>query len=318
MSVAAPCRHLGVGQRIYKSVARLRARRQPQLVARHRYLYAGTDHMEKDMITVTLNRQAQLPMAAGMAQKMGLEQEEDDASKQLFPELREHLKYANDLYNIAFKVQRSIGGRLLSDVPDLVRAHLMILMRSTDYLRGIQLLAIRGYPEQAGTLAASIFELAHTAMFFADSPERVKAWLEARSIKLEMPWGILGSNWKKSVKANCERLGDGTRTESEYQVYSQLCWMKHSLPKMQDLRLATDGVELLFGPYVDERAINHAWFALEHGGRLTEITVELLQDAFGSDETRRELREIAARRDALQRMAIERFGQHNLFTDESV
>jgi hypothetical protein len=29
---------------------------------------------------------------------------------------------------------------------------------------------------------------------------------------------------------------------------------------------------LLFGPYVDERAIDNAWFVLEHAGRLTEMT----------------------------------------------
>jgi hypothetical protein len=243
-----------------------------------------------------------------MTENKRLEQEEDDASKQLFLALREHLNYANDVRNLTFKIQRAIGARLLSDVPDVVRAQLMILTRITDYLRGIQLLAVKGYSEQAGTLAATIFELAHTAMFFSHSPERAERWLAARSIKQKMPSGILGSNWEKSVKVNCHRLGDGTLAESEHQVYRQLCWMTHSLPKMQDRRLASDSVDLKFGPHSDEHAINHAWFALEHAGRLTEITVDLLLDAFSTEETRKELRKVSERRHLLHRMAIDRFG----------
>jgi hypothetical protein len=84
--------------------------------------------------------------------------------------------------------------------------------------------------------------------------------------------------------------------------------MTHSLPKVQDRRLASDGVDLKFGPHSDKHAIKHAWFALEHAGRLTEITVDLLQDAFSTEETRKELREISERRHSLHRMAIDRFG----------
>lgn len=251
-----------------------------------------------------------------MAGENSLLDEENKASDQLLPELKEHLKYANDTYNLAFKVQQAIDGQVLSEIPEVAKAQFMILMRSTDYLRCVQLLAVKGYPEQAGTLTASLFELSHTALYFSHSPDKAKEWLEADSIVQEVPWGILGSNWKKSVRANCEHLGDVALAKTEYQVYRQLCWLKHSLPKMQDMRVETDGVSLIFGPHTDERAISHAWFALEHGGRLTELVVSLLLESYATNETRAELEAITETRLALRQKAIERFGQENPFARE--
>jgi hypothetical protein len=186
-------------------------------------------------------------------------------------------------------------------------------MRCTDYLRAVQLLSIKGYPEQAGTLAASIFELAHTAMFFAHTPDKATTWVEADSIEQDMPRATLGTSWKQVVKVNFERLGAPTYAESEYQVYSQLCWMKHSLPKMQDMRVTAEGAELQFGPYTDERAVNHAWFALEHAGRLVESTISLLIDTFGCPNVRDDLNSLSSRREALKQLAIGRFGSFDPF-----
>jgi hypothetical protein len=113
--------------------------------------------------------------------------EENAASDQILQDLKDHLNYANDVYNLIFKVQSQIAGRRLSDLSDTTWAQLMILMRISDYLRSIQLLAIKGYPEQAGTLTASIFELAHTAAYFGQEPDKAKVWLDANSIEEEMP-----------------------------------------------------------------------------------------------------------------------------------
>ena len=82
------------------------------------------------------------------------------------------------------------------------------------------------------------------------------------------------------------------------------------------MRVEPDGVSLIFGPHTDERAISHAWFALEHGGRLTELVILTLLGSYGTDETRAELGVITERRLALRQKAIERFGQENPFTGE--
>lgn len=240
--------------------------------------------------------------------------DEKAASEEIFPELKDHLNYMNDVYNLAFRVQMAIGGKRLADIADTTRAQLMILMRITDYLRSIQLLAIKGYPEQAGTLAASIFELAHTAVFFGHSPDQAKEWLQATSIKQQAPRDIPGANWRKVVKANCEHGGADDNVELEYQVYQQLCWMKHSLPKMQDMRVvAKDEASLIFGPHTDERSINHAWFAMEHAGRLTEFVIAFLMNDLGTEETISALHSLGTTRTVLHQRAIERFGQESPF-----
>jgi cytochrome c1 len=113
-----------------------------------------------------------------------------------------------------------------------------------------------GYPEQAGTLAASVFELAHTALFLELDADKATEWLGAGSIEDQMPREVLGTNWREVVRLNTRDSGDVTVAEREYQVYISLCWMKHSLPKMQDMRVESDGkVGLIFGPYSDERSI---------------------------------------------------------------
>jgi hypothetical protein len=240
------------------------------------------------------------------------------AVEMLFPELQAHLNYANDVYNLAFVIQRSFAGRKLSAISRVAQAQFIILMRITDYLRSIQLLTAQGYPEQAGTLAASIFELAHTATSFSYAPDAAAAWLAADSINDQMPRKVLGKDWKRLVAANALQLGGAENSESEYQVYQQLCWMKHSLPKMQDMRVERDGVVLIFGPHTDERAINHAWFALQHAGRLTELVISLLSNDFGSDTALEGLTAAALTRVRLQTAAIERFGGENPFESAKV
>jgi hypothetical protein len=224
------------------------------------------------------------------------------------------LNYVNEVYNLAFKLHEAMAGKRIADISSQSRAYFMILMRITDFLRCIQMLTVKGYPEQAGTLAASIFELGHTAATFHHAPDKAAVWVRADSIKQQMPKG-LGGHWKDVVTANSDHLGDGTCAESEYQVYQQLCWMKHSLPKMQDMRVEQGEVALLFGPYTDERSINHAWFTLEHARRLAELVIALLLPDYGSVEAKAALHAIGEQRAHLREKARMRFGLDNPFLE---
>lgn len=248
---------------------------------------------------------------------ISVQEAEEQAAVKVFPDLKAHVQYVNDAYNLAFSIQAAIDGKRLADISDVARAQFMILMRITDFLRCIQLLTVKCYPEQAGTLAASIFELTHTAVLFSRSPGEARDWLRAHSIKLQVPRKLFGTNWKELVKANCHSFGAGDAAEREYQVYEQLCWMKHSLPKMQDMRVENDGVSLIFGPHTDERALSHAWFSMEHAGRLTEFVIALLIGEFGNDETRAALKALAVRNAELRKLAIARFGHENPFDERA-
>jgi hypothetical protein len=249
-------------------------------------------------------------------QEASVQAAEDRTMDLIFPELKAHLNYLNDVYNLAFRVQTHLDGQRIAHIPDVARAQFMILMRVTDFVRCIQLLSLKGYPEQAGTLAASVFELAHTALFLERDAAKASEWLNARSIEDQMPKGVLGTNWREVVRLNTKDSGDVTVAEREYQVYIQLCWMKHSLPKMQDMRVESDGkVGLIFGPYSDERSINHAWFSMEHGGRLTEMVIGLLAAKLGDLLLSTALSAVTQTRDSLRQCAIARFGDDNPFLE---
>jgi len=83
------------------------------------------------------------------------------------------------------------------------------------------------------------------------------------------------------------------------------------------MRVEQDGVSLVFGPHTDERALGHAWFSLEHAGRLTEFVMALVIDEFGTDETRAKLRVLAGENARLRGIAIERFGRDNPFNESA-
>lgn len=55
---------------------------------------------------------------------VSIQEAENIASEQLFPELKDHLKYVNDAYNLAFKAQTAIEGKRLFDIADVTRAQL--------------------------------------------------------------------------------------------------------------------------------------------------------------------------------------------------
>jgi hypothetical protein len=261
--------------------------------------------------TVTFNSLKESVNKEGAVQAV-----EDWVSELIFPDLKVHLNYLNDVYIFAFLVQKHLDGQRIANIPDLARAQFMILMRITDFVRCIQLLCVKGYPEQAGTLAASVFELAHSALFMERDADKATEWLGAGSIEDQMPREVLGTNWREVVRLNTRDSGEVTVAEREYQVYIQLCWMKHSLPKMQDMRVEGDGkVGLIFGPYSDERSINHAWFAMQHAGRLTELVMGLLVAKFGDEELATTLNGLTQVRDSLRQSAIARFGDANPFLD---
>ena len=238
---------------------------------------------------------------------------ENENSKKIFPEIQGHVNYLDDVYNLCFEVQYKMNDKKRSEFSDIYYAQMMILIRITDFLRCIQLLVVKGYPEQAGTLTASIFELAHTAVYFSYNADATKKWLIADSIKEDIK-KVLGLNWFELVKKNVEQFNGGDH-DKEYKVYKQLCWLKHSLPKMQAMLSEQGGVCFNVGPYGDERSINHAWFSIEHAGGLAEFVLSALDKP--PDEItsliENKLGKVTKVRKTLHDRAIERFGTDNPF-----
>ncbi len=242
-----------------------------------------------------------------------VEWQEEQATQKILPEIKEHLDYLHDVYNLCFETQKLIHNRPLQDISDTIRAQMMILMRITDFLRCIEFSVFKGYPEQAGTLAASIFELAHTAIYFLHTPDVATKWLKSNSIKDEMPWFIDERAYKNIVIKNCEYF-ENKNHDAEWKVYKQFCWLKHSLPKMQEMIKEKDGLRFQFGPYTDERSINHAWFSVHHAARLAEFLLFYISDSFeNGDSIKERLKILKVKRDKLDEKAKNRWGTDDPF-----
>ncbi|CDZ76122.1 hypothetical protein BN59_00388 [Legionella massiliensis] len=246
-----------------------------------------------------------------MAIEHSIEYQEREAAKEILPELNEHLDYSTKIYNSCFSIQRFLDGKTINDVGQLLRSQMMILMRITDFLRCIQHIVILGYPEQACTLAASIFELSHTAVYFSYDNAAMLKWLASSDGEKNMPKLIGIDTYKKLVEHNCQKVG--VPSEPEVSVYRQLCWMKHSHPIMQDIQINNDKAKFLIGPFTDERSISHAWFAIEQSGRLTEMLIShivfpkgLLSDS-DLNVKRQMLLDLTNMRDRLNKKAQARF-----------
>lgn len=231
---------------------------------------------------------------------------ENKNSEKIFPDIKDHYNYLAFTYTKCFEAQRITNNKVLRNVPDDLRAQQMILARVTDFIRSIQILTVKGYPEQATVLAASVFELAHTAVYFKHHPQKATKWLDPKSsIHDQMP-KFLGVTWYNMVKENYKYLNSDF-VDNEYKIYKQLCWEKHSLPIMLDMIIKDNLAHYKAGPYDSEFSINRAWFCMEHSGRLAEMIIGVCFEM--------ELNEIIKIRSELHERAIKRFGTKNPFTE---
>lgn len=242
-----------------------------------------------------------------------IEYEEQKAFKQILPELKEHLVFLDEIYMFCFNAGQSLNVKTYNQVSKTLRCQLMILMRITDFLRSIRFLVINGYPEQACTLASSIFELAHTAAYFLHTPEAADKWYGFNDIEANMPQ-LLGVNgYKDLVKRNYAYKNIQEFSTHEYNIYRQLCWIKHSHPIMQTLTLKENKAQFRIGPYTDEDSINHAWFCIQHSCRLAIVVINNLETLKDEEAIRIKLEALEKTRIELSKKALARFRSDDPF-----
>lgn len=239
--------------------------------------------------------------------------QENIASKKILPDIQEHLDYLVKVYNFCFDIQSILDKKTYGEVGSELMAQMIILMRITDFLRNILFAIIRGYPDQAGTLGSSIFELAHTSAYFLHNPEAAIKWLASDGANENMPNLIGVSSYKQLVEYNYALKNMESNSHLEYKVYRQLCWMKYSHPAMQDVALVDAKFQFLIGPHTDERSIKHAWFSIYHSGRLAELTIGNLCTLSDMEVVQTKLEMLAKIRDDLDKKTVARFGSIDLF-----
>jgi len=196
-----------------------------------------------------------------------LEQAEIDASKALEPELRNHLGFSARVYEFICEVLARAPEGPLFQISQSRKVLTVLLLRIANDLRCIDVLALRGYPEQACVLASSVYEAAFTVMMVGSDDVIAQEWVDYddpnrpfRRIPELTREGL------RNIGADPEQ-----HTQRWYTVYRQLCLPKHQNPVLQTLRgLKLSGTTVIVegGPDASEQGIRLSWFALEHAAAL--------------------------------------------------
>ena len=158
---------------------------------------------------------------------MSIEEEETRAAEILRPQIVDHLNHAAAACNLINQLNASFDGLEFESLPENLLVRLVLNARIADDLRAMQHLSSMGYCEQSCTIVASVFEVAHTGAFIGADDELAVEWRD---------FDDLTRNFRtvySLVRATAARLNpddiDGA-TKGEYDIYRQLCWMKHTIP----------------------------------------------------------------------------------------
>jgi hypothetical protein len=201
----------------------------------------------------------------------GMDEIELAAARKLRAELEDHFLLAADasyLVHDALAVGTTGDFR---DWPVSKRVCVVLLVRIVNDLRSAALLVQRGYPLQAITIVASIFEESFTVAYVGDSEARAARWGTHRDPN--HPFQDVRTMVREVLRTEPSYAA---ALRNELECYSQLCWAKHANPFLQrqhGIRFAESQVEIWSGPSTDVNAVRAAWFALDHGARLAVAAV---------------------------------------------
>lgn len=234
-------------------------------------------------------------------------------------ELRDNLTLCLDTFDLVGMALTAIPPRPVRELTQAFKVTSDLLIRVANNLRGVGLLAERGYALQAASLGASIYEVAYTVAFIGADENLAREW-----IRHEDPTRPFRGVWDLTV-GGLQALGLDTeaRRGAQYRVYRQLCLAKHANPILEmvhGFRLEGGDVVGGTGPDSSEPAIRAARFALEHSVGLAGVALKVfvINQVRPEDAARPILERLAhveARQRELRKEAIARWGTENPFPD---
>jgi hypothetical protein len=206
-----------------------------------------------------------------------------------------------DLIARAFNLIPEIAAALPNPIPDerggSIRVGVLLLHRLANDLRGTVLTATSGYPAQALTLVASMYEVAHTIAYIGNDEALAIEWQNhldpTRSFRPVTALTLEGI--KRIGFSNPEAQAD-----RHYCRYTQLCWAKHAWPQHEmTLSITTHlGQQVtVYGPNTSSEALRASWFALENAVWCTyqgiRSVVQFQLEGRGTPAIEKQNREIA-------------------------
>jgi hypothetical protein len=163
---------------------------------------------------------------------------ERQAIQKLDSELGTHGIVSQRAYNLMGAVLSRMPTTKLRDVSQSRKVATSLLVRVQNDLRCASLLALRGYPDQACTLVASIYEAAMTIAVVGSDDHVAQEWIDYGDPNKPF------RNIQKMTRDALEKLGvpeAEKNAERNYTTYRQLCMAKHLNP----LLLSQRGYEVL-------------------------------------------------------------------------
>lgn len=249
-----------------------------------------------------------------------LGQAELQAIDTLGPHLKDHALLTEKAFNLIGEVLGWVPETPLHEVSQSRKVLTALLVRLSNDLRCVALLALRGYPIQAAALVTCMYEVAYSIAYIRSDNRLAQEWIDHGDPT--RPFRQVKHMTEKVLK----RLGVADvdrQTDTQYRIYRQLCMAKHANPLFQmqhGYLLRYERVISMNGPDTSESAIRAAWFALEHAARLTFLAVAGYVDSHIRLDRRGDLKSkietIGAGSQELARKAAQRFGMEDPFPEK--
>jgi len=155
----------------------------------------------------------------------------------------------------------------------------VLMVRLSNDLRSIVLLAERGYPLQAASLVPPLYEVVHGIAYIGQDDERAKLWINHTD-----PMHSFQSAW--ALTEEVVKTLDGVSDPSgliarAYKVYQRFCQAKHANPLLQQHygHYATDeAVMVMNGPDGSDGAIALTKETLKWASKLALIGIASFLD----------------------------------------
>jgi hypothetical protein len=193
------------------------------------------------------------------------------AASALGAQIGDHVRLCQRTFELISAVLKALPERRAVDTPLAWRVGVGLLIKISNDLRAVALLAARGYPVQAATVASSLYESAVTLAYIGRDDTLAKAWARHGT---QDPLNSFKGVWSMTQAAvrGLNVPDADARAEALYRTYTQLCWAKHGNSAFllnQSYTRVGPHVEGSNGPNTSEPAVNAATFALEHAVGLT-------------------------------------------------
>ena len=191
---------------------------------------------------------------------------------ELAPKLQVHLALTDDAFTLIAELLAVVPRAPIEELPRSLTVAAKLLLRLSNDIRAIHLLAVHGYPVQACSLGASAYETAFTIGYIGEDDQRAQTWLDHDDPK-GVPWKV-----ETMTRETFIALGvpdPQTQVDRAYRVYRQCCMAKHGNPLLEGrfgLQVGDGRVVMSNGPDVSEQAVRVARFALELAAGASAVT----------------------------------------------